>query len=127
MPAGMPSAAQTLWKTLTAELDRLNLLTMVDTAALEAACRSVAQARAADKELDRVQAEIARAKGTAGLDVYRKMSAANQASKKAWNQYKAFCTEFGLTPASRSRLTSEPIATSSGGSKVDSIERVLCG
>src|SRR5687767_14404937 len=50
-PKGLPPMALALWRVLAAELDRLNVLTIVDGTALEGACMAVAQARAADERL----------------------------------------------------------------------------
>ena len=85
------------------ELDRLNLITMVDGSALEAACVAYAHAIMADRAIERLQDRIYHG----GKDVninYNRLSLQNAVSKKAWQQFKSFCTEFGLTPASRSRL-----------------------
>jgi len=119
-PRGLPTVAKRIWKTLAAELDRLNLLTVVDAMALEGVCVAYAHAIAADREIERLQAAI---KGAASekraekltpeelVEEYRevninynRLSLQNAVSKKAWQQVKSFCGEFGLTPASRSRL-----------------------
>jgi P27 family predicted phage terminase small subunit len=128
MPSGMPKPAQTLWRALTAELDRLNLLTVVDVTALEAACRAVAQARAADREIEKVQRKLA--SGKAAKEAYYHLSILNATSKKAWQQYKAFATEFGLTPASRTRLaagdTGNSPTTPMSAKRLDPIEQAFC-
>ena len=119
-PSGLPATSKRIWKTLAAELDRLNLLTVVDAMALEGVCVAYAHAIAADREIERLQREI---KSLTGSDRpedaspeeiadeyrhtninYNRLSLQNAVSKKAWQQVKGFCTEFGLTPASRSRL-----------------------
>ena len=119
-PRGMPAVSRRIWKTLAAELDRLNLLTVVDAMALEGVCVAYAHAIAADREIERLQREIKsgtdekRVKKLSTEELvaeyrtininYNRLSLQNAVSKKAWQQVKSFCTEFGLTPASRSRL-----------------------
>jgi len=99
----MPPAAQAVWDGIAPELDRLGLLAKIDGTALEAACRGVAQGRAADDAIEKLQ-ELIRA-GTAERNDYYHLSMLMAASKKGWSQWRAFCTEFGLTPASRSKLS----------------------
>ena len=119
-PSGLPAVSKRIWKTLAAELDRLNLLTVVDAMALEGVCVAYAHAIAADREIERLQREIKsgtdekRVKKLSAEELvveyrtininYNRLSLQNAVSKKAWQQVKSFCTEFGLTPASRSRL-----------------------
>ena len=119
-PSGLPATSKRIWKTLAAELDRLNLLTVVDALALEGVCVAYAHAIAADREIERLQREIKsatdekRVKKLSAEELvveyrtininYNRLSLQNAVSKKAWQQVKSFCGEFGLTPASRSRL-----------------------
>jgi len=124
MPPGMPSAAQTLWKHLVPELEALGLLTLVDGGALEGACRAIAQGRAADKAIEKLQKRIGSGRSEEH-DFYR-LSILNAVSRKAWGQYRAFCIEFGLTPASRTRLAVEDLNSRAARPvKVDYIERCL--
>lgn len=110
MPQGMPERAKTLWKRLVFELDALNLITVVDGAALEGAVVAYAHATKADRAVERIQGDISKAERSgAGSEklqhLYYRLSMQNAASKKAWTQYRSFCVEFGLTPSSRTRLT----------------------
>lgn len=126
MPAGLPSIAQRIWKQIVPELDRLNLLAIVDSTSLEAAVRGASQGIVADRAVDKAQAKIA--SGKAEQHDYYQLSILMAASRKAWTQWKSFATEFGLTPAARSRLQFSPGgSTSVAESRMDPLERALCG
>ncbi len=109
MPPGMPDRAKTLWRRLTTELDALNLITVVDGAALEGICRAYDQAVEADQIIKRCQREIRKELNTKGPVTasgwYQRLGVQNAISKKAWSQFKVLSIEFGLTPASRTRLS----------------------
>jgi P27 family predicted phage terminase small subunit len=128
-PEGLPADARRIWDEIVPELDRLNLLTMVDGVSLESACRGAANARAADAEVEKCMDKI-RA-GEANQETYYRLSMLNSVSKKGWQQWKTFATEFGLTPASRSRINLaalNPGDKAKGGAKrMDPIEAALCG
>jgi P27 family predicted phage terminase small subunit len=125
-PSGMSKEARKLWRTLSAELDRLDLLTVVDETALKAACLGAATAEAADIQIAKIQARMAKGKPEAGD--YTNLAMLNNVSKRGWQQYKSFATEFGLTPASRSRINVDPGKRPSGSDKrLDPIESALCG
>jgi P27 family predicted phage terminase small subunit len=127
-PAGLPPEALGVWETIVPELDRLGLVTMVDEAAIEAACRGVATARSADLAIDRIMAEINRKVAECGTapqaDLYN-LAMLNAVSKKGWQQYKSFATEFGLTPASRTKLV-VPGGKSGVSRQLDAVEKA-CG
>lgn len=121
MPLGLSAWAAKVWRNAVTELDRLNLLTIVDHAALEAAIIGADQAHQADESMRDLLGKIN--SGKAGQEDYYRLSIMNSVSKKGWTQFKAFCTEFGMTPASRTRLTADPGSTR----KMDPIEQALCG
>lgn len=121
----MPAAAQRIWKSVAPELDQLNILAKIDATALEAACRGAAQALAADRGMEKLQAKINRGRGEQE-DFYR-LSILNSVSKKGWQQWKSFCTEFGLTPASRGKLAASDSGISTPVKKLDALEAKLCG
>lgn len=131
VPSGLSTWARTVWTNVVEELDRLSLLTIVDHAAFEAAIRGADQAHGADQRIRLLLEKINRGKGE--QEDYYRLSIMNSVSKKGWQQYKAFCTEFGMTPASRTRLATDPMipATTSSSSrsksKMDPIEAALCG
>lgn len=121
IPTGLSEVAARVWGSLSEELDRLGLLTVIDGCALEAACRAYAGAVEADEIIAGLQGRIRNGKRTDQKSFYR-LSIMNAVSKKNWQQFKSFCTEFGLTPASRSKL-----AVGATGHQIDSLEARLCG
>jgi P27 family predicted phage terminase small subunit len=94
MPEGLSKLAIGKWKSLVPELLALGVLTRVDGEALANLCTAYSHQRIAEKAIQRL--------GTAALD--------DEHGKllKHWNDatkiMKQFEVEFGLTPASRSRL-----------------------
>ncbi len=119
-PAGLSSASQKLWASLVAELDRLGLISSVDGSSMEAAIRGYEQGVWADAQITKLQAEIS-AGDNSQPTMYR-LSVLMSASKKGWQQWKVFSTEFGLAgPGSRSKLSVN------SGPKIDPIESALCG
>lgn len=96
-----------MWDKLAPELERLGLFTVVDGEAFAAACQCwktyvecvrylkkhgltyiYTNKAGAENELERPQVKIA---------------------QKALDQFKAFCTEFGLTPSSRTRIDTKSL------------------
>jgi P27 family predicted phage terminase small subunit len=127
MPKGLSSWGKRVWRTAVEELDRLDLMTIVDHGAFEAAVIGADTAHEADRRIRLLVAKINKGKGEQE-DFYR-LSIMNSVSKKGWQQFKSFATEFGMTPASRTRLAVEDAGKAPGptGPKMDPIERVLCG
>lgn len=129
-PTGLSAWGRNLWDVCVNELDRLNLLTIADHGAFEAAVLGADTARVADQKVRKLLAKINRDK--AEQEDYYRLSIMNSVSKKGWQQYKAFCTEFGMTPASRTRLSSDPTPSAAGavrtaGKKIDAIEQAVIG
>lgn len=124
-PAGLSEFGQRIWNTATEELDRLNLLSVADHGALTAAVRGADQANTADVAVGELLALVR--SGKAEQQDYYRLSIMNSVSKKSWQQWKSFCTEFGLTPASRSRISVESAAPAGAtrAAKVDPIEAAL--
>lgn len=101
-PKHLKGLASATWDALVEEMDAIGLLQRVDSQALEAACVAYAQAVSAENAIakhgmtysvvDQIGNEIPRKRPE--VDVLN----------AAWGRYRSFCTEFGLTPASRSRL-----------------------
>lgn len=123
-PRGLPPAARCAWVAITAELDRFGLIAQVDSFALEGACVAYAHARWADRRIADAQRQLANPelKGKKRSSLLYLLSIQNAASRKAWQQFKSFCTEFGLTPASRSKL-----AVGLTGTEVDLESEALLG
>ena len=128
-PEGLSTHARTAWKELAPELERLKLLTVLDSPSFFLACESYAIARSAleamrprrrDGEIDQ------RAKNTLALievdhahgGQTRKVPAATvffQASR----EFRSWCAEFGITPSSRLKLRPAAGATPAGGGSSD--------
>lgn len=103
-----------MWEMLAPQLEELGLLTQVDGGALESACVNYARAVDADA--------IVKKKGLVIKTPFGpKTNPAISISLKSWNAFRMFATEFGLTPASRSRLNApaKPV--------VDDVEREIFG
>jgi P27 family predicted phage terminase small subunit len=105
MPRGLSTSSQRMWRQWIADLDRDGLLATVDEGVLEAGFRGRDAALEADKQVSRFQKIIA--SGKAEQQDYYKLSICNAVSKKGWQQFKSMATEFGGTPAARSRLRVE--------------------
>lgn len=101
-PKHLKGVALAKWRELFEELDRLNMLQRVDASALEAACIAYAEAVAADAQIAKTGLTYT-VSDVAGNEIPRKRPEV-EIRNTAWMRYKAFATEFGLTPASRSRL-----------------------
>src|SRR5690606_16722696 len=103
-PAHLKGEARREWKRIVPELLDLRVLSRVDRAALAAYCQ--AYARWVDAE------EIIRREGllvvyeTKGGTLYQQQHPAVGIANEALRQMKGFLTEFGLTPASRTRVRS---------------------
>jgi P27 family predicted phage terminase small subunit len=105
MPRGLSSSSQRMWRQWIADLDRDGLLATVDEGALEAGFRGRDQALAADARIAKLQKTIR--SGKAEQQDYYQLSILNAVSKKGWQQFKAMASEFGGSPAARSRLKVE--------------------
>lgn len=102
MPAHLRPRAKRLWKALVEQLDALGLMTKVDGAALEGCCMAYDRAVEADKVIARKGLIFDVVKDGVVVMSYQRPEIA--ISQNAWKQYRAFCSDFGLTPASRGKL-----------------------
>jgi len=101
-PRFLSSAAKWEWKRILPELRRLGLLTIVDRTALAAYCQSWADYKEAIKFLkENGKTYSVRGEGGRKYLAYPQVTMADRALK----QIRAFCTEFGLTPSSRARMS----------------------
>lgn len=108
-PSYLSKYAKKLWKSLAGELVEKGILTVVDVPALEACCEAYGQYRAAHEAVfrpvspltgnreKRTLAEYMRGRNSQTMPEYSTMT-------KAWTTFKSYLVEFGLTPASRSRV-----------------------
>lgn len=94
-PTWLSAEAKREWQRILPELERLGLATLVDRAALAAYCQAWAEFEMATKQLTR--------EGRVRLG---KPHPAVARQKAALQAIRSFGSEFGLTPASRSRIQS---------------------
>lgn len=125
MPTCLNSEAKAEWKRITPELDRLGLLTIVDRAALTYYCLAHSQAIAAANNIEKNGVTIdvdvfARESG----DVVGSRTIVNPAVKihnDAIRIAHKFLAEFGLTPATRSRLKAPKVEDNADGDPIQAI------
>lgn len=102
-PADMSPDASALWDSLTEEMGKLDLLKAPDAASLEVACETYARWKAAVRMR---QADI----DAGGNGITARNSQGVTAApwigveERASNQFRAWCAEFGITPASEKNL-----------------------
>lgn len=112
VPTWMSKEAKAEWKRIVPELDKVGLLTLVDRGALAVYCEawSTFQAASADVNKNGLTIEVERQRFSRNGDLLSTdtilvRNPAIQTAKDSTGIIKAFATEFGLTPFSRSRLT----------------------
>jgi len=102
-PEWLLDDAKDEWDRVAPELHRLGLLTQLDRVALAAYCQSYAKWKQADEWI-KENGTVYPIRGPDGevryLQQVPQVSIANQCLK----QIRAFCAEFGLTPAARARM-----------------------
>lgn len=98
-PATLSAQARSEWKRITAQLQPLDLVSHLDRAALAAYCNAWARWVEAENELKKSGTVV---KSPSGFPIQNPYLAVSNA---AVEQMRKFLVEFGLTPASRSRLT----------------------
>lgn len=104
-PAELDEVAAAEWKRVCPELAAIGVLTQLDRSALSAYCQSWSQWLAA---IDKLKLHGPVVKAPSGFPIQNPyFSIANSALK----QMKAFLTEFGMTPSSRSRIATGDTGT----------------
>jgi P27 family predicted phage terminase small subunit len=98
-PEWLPDEAKVEWQRVAPELERLGLLTKVDSTALAAYCAAYARWRAAEEAIATNGLTFETAGGYAAQRP--EVGIAN----KAMADIRAFCKEFGLTPSARGRMS----------------------
>jgi P27 family predicted phage terminase small subunit len=109
-PTHLTGLAKTAWKFWSKELREMKLDCRPDAVMLEGACVGYARAVAADLLIAKVGSVVAEpVLGKEGelLGCKYKTYPAVTISKAAWSQVRSFCSEFGLSPVSRTRLAME--------------------
>lgn len=105
-PTWLGPAGKKLWKLLAPQLEKLGLLTTVDGPAFEAVCQSYATWVDCEKYLRKHGLTYSYTTENGGEYVQQRPEVS--IGNKALQAVKAFMTEFGLTPASRSRINMKP-------------------
>lgn len=111
-PSWLVGEAKKEWERIAPELERVGLLTVVDGSTLASYCQWWAIYLQATKELKvhlqkekKLTVTYINTQGAENEVPHPSIAIAEKASKNI----KAFCTEFGLTPASRARMEVKPI------------------
>lgn len=106
-PAWVTGEGKKMWEKLAPELESLGLFTVVDGQAFAAACHSWGTYVYCQKHLK---------KNGFTYEYENKNGATNEIERpevkigqKALDHFRAFCSEFGLTPASRTRIDVKPL------------------
>jgi P27 family predicted phage terminase small subunit len=97
-PAFLDEVARAEWVRIVPELERQGLITLVDVAALAGYCQCMSRWQAAEKL---IQAEGLTIEGSHGGTVE---NPAVKIARESMQLMRQFASEFGLTPASRSRV-----------------------
>lgn len=126
-PTWLNSDAKKMWKRLAPELERMGLLTIVDGEAFSAACQSYGVWVECEKFFKKKDPETGKPY-TRTYTYINKFGAENQIERpevkigqKAIAEFRAFCSEFGLSPASRARISVKP------AEEEDPLESLLSG
>lgn len=113
-PEHLDEVARAEWSRVVPELERLGVLTVVDGAGLEAYCANYSMA----VRLSKIASAAPLLKTEKGLRV----NPASGEARRYWTLVKQFAAEFGLTPASRTR-----VGTPTDGDKADPVGDFLFG
>jgi P27 family predicted phage terminase small subunit len=98
MPAWLSKDEQAEWKRITRELSAMQLLTSADADAIAVYCQVAVRYRAASDEVSRNGLTVMTPNG------YPVINPALSIVNKCIQQMHRLLTEFGMTPASRSRI-----------------------
>lgn len=127
-PSRLLPEAKKEWKRLAPAMVALGLLTEVDTSAFAELCQNYAYYLAADKEIVELGAKgpIAMQKTPSG---YTQQHPLLSLRRQYYDQWRKGLADFGLTPASRSRLAvgDESASSNPGVNMNDPMERLLAG
>lgn len=107
MPTWLPARAKAEWKRIVPELERLGLISLIDLAALASYCVAYSEVEEATRTLEKEgRICVWSIFDKQGVKVGERLKAhpAVQMQRDAARLVKQFISEFGLTPASRSRV-----------------------
>lgn len=108
-PSHLKGRARKVWEFWVPELEIMELDRAPDAVMLEGACQSYSKAVEADLILDAegliIEESVIDKESGERIVLKRKKHPAVEVSNAAWRQVRAFCSEFGLSPVSRTRLS----------------------
>lgn len=106
-PSFLSREARAEWNRIVPELERIGVLTMVDAGAIAACCqlygRWIQLERDINNEGNSIEEPCFDKEGNPTGTII-KINPKVTAARQTLQQYRAYCTEFGLTPSSRSRI-----------------------
>lgn len=110
-PEHLSELARKTWDFLAEQIEIMNQDRRPDALMLEGCCVAYARAVKADRAVERdgITIELSTIDKESGerIIVAMKANPAVKISSEAWMRVRAFCTEFGLTPSSLTRLKTE--------------------
>lgn len=106
-PSWLAKEAKREWRRIAAELEALGLLTRVDRAALAAYCQCYARWVAAEAALRRPDGSMTLTTTTDKGNIIQHPAVG--IANKAMAEMRAFLSEFGMTPAARTRINAKPL------------------
>lgn len=108
MPKGLSAGAKREWNSITLLLENLNVLSVIDSKALAAYCESYSQWQIAQKDVRKRGQVIDALSWDKAKETFvvtdRKKNPSVSVAQEYLKLMKSFLIEFGLTPASRTRL-----------------------
>lgn len=123
MPSWLSAEAQTEWRNVLPELERLKLLTVIDGSVLAAYCQAFAELVIATEMLNehgRLISEPVLDRAGNHVGNRERTNPAVRLQRDAFARVKQFAAEFGLSPAMRPRL-----ATSTNGADEDPLADII--
>ena len=98
-PAWLPRAAKKYWREIAPQLERVGLISLLDSAAFAAHCDSVGKFEEVTRKLKRLEQMLDETP-----QGYQVQSALFTIRNKLWDQVMKSAQEFGLSPAGRSKI-----------------------
>ena len=102
-PAHLDAKAKTAWKNLCHSLDKMGVLTLADSYALEILCSIYARIRDLQKAIRVHGGTTYVTVNITGDEMHKSRPEVSQL-EKAESSFRSYITEFGLTPSSRSKV-----------------------
>ncbi len=119
-PAWLTGDGAKMWGRLAPELERLGLLTVIDGEAFAGACQSWGTYVKCQRDIKKHGLTYEYENKGGGVNEIERPQV--KIGQKSLDQFRAFCSEFGLTPAARTR-----IEVKSAEGEIDPMEALLSG